>query len=293
MTSDIIREAMRAAISEARASLREGNHGFGAAVAAGGEIVCSARDLEETERDPTSHAETNAIRLAARALGKDLSGCAIVSTHEPCPMCASAIVWSGIGSVAYGYSIESALMQGRDRIPIPCREVFERSGRKIEICPGVLAEECAPLYDAAVRREVKRLRGASEESLRSRDRESAERRRAWFEESGGAAALSGGDPLGEAYALLLRRLGITADEAPVVERSADRIVFRSANPCPTLEACGILGLDSRYVCARYNEGATDALVKLVDPRLRFARNYDRLRPLSPYCEEMILLDQPV
>jgi len=287
---DIVQEAMLAAISEAEASLREGNHGFGAVVISDGVIVSRARDREETEQDPTSHAETNAIRLAARAIGKDLSGCAIVSTHEPCPMCASAIVWSGIGEVAYGCSIESSMKQGCDRIAISCREIFERSGKAIETRPGVMAQECARLYDRDVRKETKRLRAADEERLRAFNRESTERRRKWFEESGGAREFVRGDPLEDAYALLLRRLGISAEAAPIVERTDTRIVFHSMNPCPTLEACRILGLDTRRVCEKYNEGATDALVKLIDPRLRFARNYERLRPQSAFCEEMIILE---
>jgi tRNA(adenine34) deaminase len=290
MAQEILREAMKAAISEAEASHREGNHGFGAVVLAGGEIISRAHDREETERDPTSHAETNAIRLAAKALGKDLSLCAIVSTHEPCPMCASAIVWSGIAEVAYGYSIEKAVEQGRNRIEIPCREIFERSGRKIAIHAGLLTEDCAPLYDREVRKEIKRLRNATEEALLEHDRESAERRTKWFEEEGGLRSFARGDPLEDAYALLLRRFRISAEEAPVVERSGKRIVFHSKNYCPTLEACRILELDTRFVCARYNEGATDALVKRIDPRLRFARDYGKLRPYSDHCEEMILLD---
>jgi tRNA(adenine34) deaminase len=62
------------------------------------------------------------------------------------------------------------------------------------------------------------------------------------------------------------------------------------NPCPTLEACRLLGLDTRDVCPKYNEGATDALVRLIDPGLRYARNHGSLRPRAAYCEEMILLE---
>ncbi len=288
---DLLLEAMTMAVAEAKLSLREGNHGFGAVVLNEERIVSQAHDRDETERDPTSHAETNAIRLAARELGKDLSACTIVSTHEPCPMCASAIVWAGINEVAYGYSIEQAIAQGRDRIAIGCREVFERSGRMIFVRPGVLAGECVPLYDRAVRKEVKRLRNASRETLREHDRVSAEHRLQWFEDSAGTSAFRSGDPLEDAYALLLRRLGISADQAPIVEKSQSNLVFHSKNPCPTLQACELLGLDTRLVCRHYNEGATDALVKCIDRRLRFTRNYDRLRPYSEFCEEMIILDQ--
>ncbi|MBN1609956.1 MAG: hypothetical protein JW940_25235 [Polyangiaceae bacterium] len=84
-------------------------------------------------------------------------------------------------------------------------------------------------------------------------------------------------------------LGISADQAPIVEKSETKLVFHSKNPCSTLQACELLGLDTRLVCRHHNERATDALVKCIDPRLRFARNYDRLRPHCEFCEEMIIL----
>ncbi len=65
------------------------------------------------------------------------------------------------------------------------------------------------------------------------------------------------------------------------------IVFHSKNCCPTLEACKILGLDTRKVCRLYNEKSTDALVRQVDSRLRFSRNYERIRPYTDSCEESI------
>lgn len=53
--------------------------------------------------DPTAHAEVRAIRLACRKLGKaNLAGCTLVTTCEPCPMCMTATLFSGIGRVVYG-----------------------------------------------------------------------------------------------------------------------------------------------------------------------------------------------
>ena len=76
---------MQEAISEAMISLREGNHGFGAVIVKDNEIISKAHDLEKTSEDTTSHAEVNAIRLASMIIGKNLNGCTLLSTHEPCP----------------------------------------------------------------------------------------------------------------------------------------------------------------------------------------------------------------
>ncbi|MEN6340018.1 MAG: hypothetical protein ABFD03_07820, partial [Clostridiaceae bacterium] len=117
-----------------------------------------------------------------------------------------------------------------------------------------------------------------------------QRRTEWYVENRESFDFLFGDSLETGYRLLLARFGITPTEAPVVERTEKRIVFHSQNFCPTLEACRRLGLDTRLVCKRLNERATDALVKLIDPRLTFSRNYKCLRPYAPYCEEMITLE---
>lgn len=280
---------MRLAIEEAKESLREGNNGFGAVIVRNGEVVAAEHDREDTQRDPTSHAEINAIRAASRKLGKTLADCALIATHEPCPMCASAIVWAKIPTVAYGYSIRDAIGQGRKRVNVPCAEVFERAGARVETHAGVLEEACALLYRADVRKEIERLRDAGDDALEALNEDSVRRRTAWFAENRERFGFLSDDLPDSGYRLLLERFHITPDEAPVVSRDGNRIMFHSMNFCPTLEACKILGLDTRYVCKRLNENATDMLVRQIDPRLRFSRNYEKLRPYSAYCEEMITL----
>jgi hypothetical protein len=141
-----------------------------------------------------------------------------------------------------------------------------------------------------IQREIERLQGADEAALDALNEDSVLRRTAWFNEHRAEFDFLSGDPLEAGYRLLLARFGITPEQAPVVERTERRIVFHSKNFCPTLEACRRLGLDTRFVCKRLNERATDALIKLVDPRLTFSRNYEQLRPYAPYCEETITLE---
>jgi len=136
-----------------------------------------------------------------------------------------------------------------------------------------------------VRSEVERLRNATDEQLRSYDRERERKRLAWFHAQ--QLSVKSKDPLEEAYRVLLRKLEIQEDQAPVVRRDLKTLVFHSQNFCPTLEACKILGLETRRVCKLSNEKSTIALVQAVDPRLTFSRNYEKLRPYSEYCEESI------
>jgi tRNA(Arg) A34 adenosine deaminase TadA len=278
---------MRLAIEQAQISLREGNKGFGAVIIKNDLVISIARDGECTGNDPTSHAELNAIRIAAQKLGKNLSGCILISTHEPCPMCASAIVWSGITEIAYGYSIKDAIAQGRRRINMPCSEIFQRAGVNVKIHEGVLKDECSVLYREDVRAEVKKLRGATDKTLSELNADSINRRIQWFKENKAAFDFLSGDAVTAGYKLLLKRFNITEAQAPVVAKSEHEVVFHSQNFCPTLEACRILGLDTRDICRKLNETATDLLVKQVNPRLEFSRNYQKLRPYTEYCEEKI------
>ncbi|MHC1772210.1 MAG: nucleoside deaminase [Flexilinea sp.] len=284
-----LEQDMRIAIKEAEASLREGNNGFGAVIVRDGKIIASSHDKEDTQKDPTSHAEMNVIRQASKKLGKKLSGCFLVSTHEPCPMCASAIVWSGITDIAYGYSIKEAILQGRKRLNFPCTEIFNRAEVNIKVYAGILQTECSVLYREDVRKEIDHLRNTDDSMLGTLNADSASRRTKWFQENKSRFGFINSDLLDSGYRLLLERFHISSDEAPIIKKTDNEIVFHSMNFCPTLEACKILKLDTRHVCKRLNESSTDTLIKQIDCRLSFSRNYNKLRPYTEYCEEMISL----
>jgi len=286
-----MKEYMKIAIEQAKKSLREGNHGFGAIIVRENEVIAAAYDTEETENDSTAHAEMNVIKKASKKVGKNLKDCVLITTHEPCPMCATAVVWAKIKKIVYGYSIDDAIKQDRGRINIPCKEIFERSNNKIEIVKGVLKEECALLYNKEIRTEIKKLRNVTTEQLKNYNEESKLKRLEWFQTCISEEIKYSEDPKKTAYKLLLKRFNILENEAPIVESSQEKIIFHSKNFCPTLEACKILELDTKNICKLYNEQSTDALIKQIDNSLRFTRNYDKLRPNSNYCEEMIIVDK--
>lgn len=282
---------MKLAIEQAKISLREGNNGFGAIIFKENGIIAEAHDTEETEKDPTAHAEMKAIQKASRKLGKNLEGCILITTHEPCPMCATAIIWANIKKIVFGYSIEEALKQGRKRIGIRCEEIFTRANVNVEVEKGILSDECALLYNKEVRQEIGKLRNVTEDQLRKYDEESARKRLTWFQTDLSSQDISLNDKKEAGYQLLIKRLRIAEHQAPIVHRDEKKIVFHSRNFCPTLEACKILGLDTRMVCKLYNENSTDMLIKQINAKLRFTRNYENLRPYTAYCEEMILMEE--
>jgi guanine deaminase len=106
---------MRMALAEALGGMRANQGGpFGAVIVApGGRVVARAHNRVIATKDPTAHAEIEAIREASRALGSfDLSDCEIYASSEPCPMCLAAILWARIPRIFYGCTHEQASRAG-------------------------------------------------------------------------------------------------------------------------------------------------------------------------------------
>ncbi|UCE59637.1 MAG: nucleoside deaminase [Phycisphaerales bacterium] len=139
-------------------------------------------------------------------------------------------------------------------------------------------------------RDVERLvQRVTTQTYQAIEADVAAKRIAWFDRV--HAERQGGTPVTprQAYELLLLEyLGLSEDEVPVMLETDRKIVWRSYNPCPTLEACIRLGLDTREVCRAVYERSTQALLSRLDPQLRFVRSYDEIRPHADYCEEAIV-----
>jgi len=142
---------MAAAIEEALISIEEGNQGYGAVIAHGAQILSKAHDTAVIEKDPSLHAEMNAIWQAVKVYGDaNLSGCLLFSTCEPCPMCSSLAVWANLTGIVYGASIEETIWLGKSRIQVSAKEIVEKSPVLLEVIGGVLKEECLRLYNRQI-----------------------------------------------------------------------------------------------------------------------------------------------
>ena len=108
-------EFMRRAIQLSLESVKHGGGPFGAVIVKEGKIIAEAANRVTLDNDPTAHAEVNAIRQAARSLGRfDLSGCDIYTSCEPCPMCLGAIYWAHLNHIYYGCNRRDAADAGFD-----------------------------------------------------------------------------------------------------------------------------------------------------------------------------------
>jgi tRNA(Arg) A34 adenosine deaminase TadA len=145
---------LRRAIDLAARSRAAGNHPFGALiVGAGGKVLAEAINRSVPGKgDATGHAELEAVRTASARHPPDvLRSATLYSSAEPCAMCAGAIYWAGIGRVVYGLS-EARLLALTGSHPenptlaLPCREVFARGQRAIEVLGPLIEDEAAAVH---------------------------------------------------------------------------------------------------------------------------------------------------
>ena len=129
---------MQAALEEARKALDKQEIPVGAVVVCKDTIIARAHNLTETLKDPTAHAEMQAITAAAGWLGgKYLTGCTIYVTLEPCAMCAGAIGWSQASALVYGAADEQ---KGFTKISSNLLHP------KTKVSAGIMEKECRDLF---------------------------------------------------------------------------------------------------------------------------------------------------
>lgn len=116
--SDEARHArfLRFCIDEAVARTRAGHGGpFAALVEKDDRVIAVGFNEVPSLKDPTAHAEVQAIRAACRTLGTfQLAGCAVYASCEPCPMCLGAIYWARPDAVYFAATRHDAAAAGFD-----------------------------------------------------------------------------------------------------------------------------------------------------------------------------------
>ncbi len=145
---------LRESLRVAERSRAEGSHPFGSLVVdARSRIVSSfGNNSLPPHGDPTQHAEMRAVAAAARLLGPEgMRGSTLFTSAEPCAMCAGAAYWTGIDRVVYALS-ETRLLsltgahEENPTLALPCREVFARGQRTVQVIGPMLEDEAAKAH---------------------------------------------------------------------------------------------------------------------------------------------------
>jgi tRNA(Arg) A34 adenosine deaminase TadA len=143
---------MRKAISEAKAAYKRGDYPIGACIVKDGKVIASAGNRGKTKDDSTRHPELELIQyVVGMHSGPYIEDCVLYTTHEPCPMCSGACVWSKIGGVVYGNSIDDFKVHTSTEnrfkwriIDTSCREITK--GTDIQVLGPYMQEECGELF---------------------------------------------------------------------------------------------------------------------------------------------------
>ena len=142
MTPEQISHHLHRANDVARRAMDMGRHPFGAIlVAPDGETVLA----EQGNVDSVNHAESTLARTAATNFTPEfLWQCTLVTTVEPCAMCAGTQYWANIGRLVYGMTEQRLLEltgnhEHNPTMDLPCRSVFG-AGQKNVAVTGPVAE---------------------------------------------------------------------------------------------------------------------------------------------------------
>ena len=114
----------------------------GALIVQDGKIIGRGMNTSISDYDPTSHAEINAIREAARAIKNyRLKDCTIYVTLEPCAMCVGAIQHARIEKIIYGAPDPKTGACGSMIDLISIKEINHHA----EALGGILEKECSQI----------------------------------------------------------------------------------------------------------------------------------------------------
>ncbi len=115
---------------------------IGAVIVKNNEIIAFAHNQKEELKDVTAHAEILAIKMAQEGLRRwRLEDCDMYVTLEPCPMCASAIIQSGIKNLYFG---SFNTQYGALGSAIDLRKIHNS---KLKVYGGILEEACDSILE--------------------------------------------------------------------------------------------------------------------------------------------------
>ncbi len=141
------------AFEVAQRSIDKGNLPFGCIlIGPDHEILLEGENTVVTANDAIGHCEINLVHQLSGKFELDfLQRCTVYATTEPCPMCAGAIFWSGIGKIVYALGKESFHHIARTQDPahvldMKAAELLQRGGRPVTILGPVMEEEAIRIY---------------------------------------------------------------------------------------------------------------------------------------------------
>ena len=129
------KDFLKLAIEQAKKSVEDGGFPAGAVIVKDGKVISEATSMGILLHDPTSHAETAAIREACKKLKSfDLLGATMYESLASCTMCFSVAYWAGVSRIVSGARktkemVEKGYYEGLTDV----EKLNEENNKKIEL----------------------------------------------------------------------------------------------------------------------------------------------------------------
>jgi tRNA(adenine34) deaminase len=132
---------IRQALEEARMAAGKDEVPVGALIIKDDQVIARAHNLRESLQSPTGHAEILALHRASERLGSwRLVDCVLVTTLEPCAMCAGALIQARVKTVIFG-----ALDPKGGAETVFGLLSHSKHNHHVELVGGILEAECSQI----------------------------------------------------------------------------------------------------------------------------------------------------
>ncbi len=140
MTNEMLEELIRECQAEASKSIESGNPPFGCVITdPEGNIVVRDHNTQNSDNDPTAHAEIKALRqLGQKIESRYLDGYVMFANASSCSMCFSGSIKAHITKFYYGAPPEPSMNPW-----LPMEDVAAKCSNAIEVHGPILGDECA------------------------------------------------------------------------------------------------------------------------------------------------------
>jgi tRNA(adenine34) deaminase len=140
MTEERILQLIRECQSEAAKSIEGGNPPFGCVITdTDGNIVARDHNTQNSDNDPTAHAEIRALSQLGKSIGsRYLDGYVMFANASSCSMCFSGSIKAHITEFYYGAPPETSMNPW-----LPMEDIAAMCKNPVNVRGSILGDECA------------------------------------------------------------------------------------------------------------------------------------------------------
>ena len=140
MNKELVESLIRECMAEAQKAIDSGNPPFGCIITdKDGNIKVRAHNTQQSDNDPSAHAEINAMRsLGQKIKSRYLDGYIMFANASSCSMCMSGAIKAHITSFYFGAPPELSMDPW-----LTMSDIAAKSKLEVEVHGPILGDECS------------------------------------------------------------------------------------------------------------------------------------------------------